>query len=88
TTSPKNAVRFLEAFSEIDVRERLASIHIPTLVIHSRGDKRIPLSIGRELAASIPNAQFVSLESNNHLLIGREPAAATFLNAIRHFLRA
>ncbi|MCK5745750.1 MAG: alpha/beta fold hydrolase, partial [Oricola sp.] len=88
TTSPENAVRFLEAFADIDVRERLASLNVPTLVIHSRGDKRIPLSTGRELAASIPNAQFISLESRNHLLIGREPAASDFVAAIRRFLDA
>ncbi|MEZ5929585.1 MAG: alpha/beta hydrolase, partial [Parvularculaceae bacterium] len=79
TTSPANAVRFLEAFSRIDVRERLSSINIPTLVIHSRGDRRIPLATGREFAASVPNAQFISVESNNHLLIGREPAAVEFI---------
>ena len=88
TTSPENAVRFLEAFAEIDVRDRLASLSVPTLIIHSRGDKRIPLATGRQLAASIPKAEFLSLESNNHLLIGREPAATDFLSAIRNFLQA
>jgi pimeloyl-ACP methyl ester carboxylesterase/DNA-binding SARP family transcriptional activator len=37
TTSPKNAVLFLEAFSQIDVRERLSDVQCPTLVLHSRG---------------------------------------------------
>lgn len=86
TTSPQNAARFLQAFSEIDVRHRLAQIKVPTLVIHSRGDQRIPLSTGRELAAAIPGAQFVGLESNNHLLIGREPASNVFISTIRQFL--
>lgn len=86
TTSPQNAVRFLRAFSEIDVRHRLARITVPTLVLHSRGDQRIPLATGRELAAAIPTAQFVGLESNNHLLIGREPASDAFIAAIRDFL--
>lgn len=86
TTSPRNAVRFLQAFSEIDVRHRLPELRVPTLVIHSRGDQRIPLSTGRELAAAIPGAQFVGLESNNHLLIGREPASDAFVAAIREFL--
>lgn len=86
TTSPRNAVRFLQAFSDIDVRHRLAKVNVPTLVIHSRGDQRIPLSIGRELAATIPGAQFVGLESNNHLLIGRESASEIFVAAIRRFL--
>ncbi|WP_233356273.1 alpha/beta hydrolase [Henriciella aquimarina] len=56
TTSPENAVRFLEAFSRIDVRDRLADVKVPTLVIHCRGDLRIPLASGREMAARIPDA--------------------------------
>jgi pimeloyl-ACP methyl ester carboxylesterase/DNA-binding SARP family transcriptional activator len=86
TTSPKNAVRFLEAFSRIDVRHRLASLNVPTLVIHSRGDQRIPLVTGREIAAAIPDAEFVGLDSPNHLLLGREPASQEFLSAVRGFL--
>ncbi len=87
TCSPENAIRFLEAFAVLDVRDRLEQIQVPTLVIHSRGDHRIPLATGRGLAARIPNAEFVSLESNNHLLIGREPASATFVEAVRAHLR-
>jgi pimeloyl-ACP methyl ester carboxylesterase len=86
TTSPRNAVRFLEAFSTIDVRKRLEALSVPTLVIHSRGDLRIPVATGRELATRIPGAQFVGLDSNNHLLLGREPASATFLQAVRQFI--
>jgi pimeloyl-ACP methyl ester carboxylesterase/DNA-binding SARP family transcriptional activator len=86
TTSPENAVRFLSAFGDIDVRDRLAELRVPTLVIHSLGDRRIPVSTGRELAASIPDAEFVGLNSDNHLLLGREPASETFLQAVRAFL--
>ncbi|MGA9334747.1 MAG: alpha/beta fold hydrolase [Rudaea sp.] len=86
TTSPKNAVRFLEAFSQIDVRHRLGELRVPTLVLHSRGDQRIPLRTGRAIAAAIPDAEFVSLDSPNHLLLGRELASAAFLVAVRSFL--
>jgi pimeloyl-ACP methyl ester carboxylesterase len=86
TTSPANAVRFLQAFSELDVRHHLGAVKAPTLVIHSRGDRRIPLATGRELATAIPSAEFVGLDSNNHLLIGREPAAADFTAAVRRFI--
>ncbi len=86
TTSPKNAVKFLEAFSRIDVRERLKDVRVPTLVMHSRGDVRVPVAMGRELAMQIPNAEFLGLDSNNHLLLGREPAALDFLQAVRHFI--
>lgn len=86
TTSPENAVRFLSAFGDIDVRHRLASVRVPTLVIHSLRDWRIPVRSGREIAASIPDAQFMSLESDGHLLLGREPAAQEFVDAVRRFI--
>ncbi|MBN8552231.1 MAG: alpha/beta fold hydrolase [Caulobacterales bacterium] len=88
TTSPRNAVRFLQAFSELDVRHRLAQVRAPTLVIHSLGDRRIPLTTGRDLATAIPSAEFEGLDSNNHLLIGREPAASQFVAAVRRFVAA
>lgn len=59
---------------------------MPTLVLHSRGDRRIPWEVGRELAAAIPQASLVTLESDNHLLLETEPAAAHFLRAVRDFL--
>lgn len=86
TTSPANAVRFLEAFSSIDVRHRLKDVKAPTLVLHSRGDLRIPVSIGRDLAMQIPNAEFIGLDSPNHLLLGRERASSEFVRAVREFL--
>lgn len=88
TTSPQNAARFQSAFGDIDVREQLAKVCVPTLVIHSVGDRRIPISYGREIAASIRNAEFVCLDSSNHLLIGQEPASQMFVQAVRDFISA
>ncbi|MBY8828900.1 alpha/beta hydrolase [Hephaestia mangrovi] len=87
TTSADNAVRFLEAFADIDVRERLKDVQAPTLVLHSRGDHRIPVATGRGLAARIPQAEFYGLDSDNHLLLGRELASRAFRDAIHRFLR-
>jgi pimeloyl-ACP methyl ester carboxylesterase/DNA-binding SARP family transcriptional activator len=86
TTSPENAARFLSAFGDIDVRDRLRQVGVPTLVIHSLRDRRIPVSSGRDIAASIPNAEFLGLESDGHLLLGREPASRVFVDAVRQFI--
>ena len=86
TTCAENAVRFLSAFGDIDVRDRLSAVTAETLVLHSRGDRRIPWETGRDLAAAIPNAKLVTLESDNHLLLEGEPASAVFVNAVREFL--
>ncbi len=88
TTSPENAVRFLSAFGDIDVRDQLAKLRVPTLVIHSLNDQRIPVDTGLELAMAIPNAEFVGLDSDNHLLLGREPASDAFVSAIEDFLKS
>lgn len=86
TTSPENAVRFLQAFSELDVRHRLADLQVPTLILHSRGDRRIPYATARDMALHIPGARLATLESDSHLLIGREPAAQAFVAAVRDFI--
>ena len=88
TVSAANAARFLEVFADIDVRDRLAQLDVPTLVMHARGDRRIPLAIGHQLAAQIPGAEFVTFASDNHLLLGREPASKLFVAHIRQFLEA
>jgi len=86
TTSPKNAARFLSVFGDIDVRHQLAKVKVPTLVIHSLRDERIPVQTGRDIASRIPNAEFVGIESDGHLLLGREPASKIFVDAVRDFI--
>ncbi len=86
TASPQNAARLLDAFGHIDVRHRLADIDVPTLVLHSRYDQRIPIDQGRDLAAGIRNAEFVPLESRHHLLVDNEPALQVCSDTIDRFL--
>ena len=86
TTSPDNAARLFDAFGRIDVQHSLAAVRAPTLVIHSRGDKFVPAHLGRELAAGIRGARFVSLETDNHLLVEGDPAIEPFLAELRGFL--
>lgn len=87
TTSPQNAARFQDAFGEIDVRHLLSQVRAPTIVLHSKGDQRIPLDQGRALAAGIPDAQFVTLNSRNHVLVDYEPAWQVCMQAINSFLK-
>jgi pimeloyl-ACP methyl ester carboxylesterase/DNA-binding CsgD family transcriptional regulator len=86
TTQPEIAVRILESFGEINVRALLPQVRVPTLVVHARGDARIPFEQGRLLAAEIPGARFVTLESRNHILIECEPAWERFCEAFVDFL--
>ena len=86
TTTPENAARTLRAFHEIDVSDVAARLEVPTLVMHSRGDARIPFEEGRRLAGLIPGATFVPLESSNHVILESEPAWRQFFDALHAFL--
>ena len=86
TTSPENAADLLSALGDVDVTDRLQEVQAPTLVIHARGDLRVPLSAGRDLAASIPDARFLMLETNNHLMPENDPAWPVCRDAIDAFL--
>lgn len=86
TTSPANAVRFLEVFGAIDVVELAPRVRCPTLILHSRHDVRVPVSQALELAALVPGSRLVLLDSRNHLLTEHEPAWEEFLDQIEQFL--
>jgi len=86
SVSPKNAVRLESEMHRIDVRDLAAQIKVPTLILHSREDEAVPFEEGRLLASLIPRAQFVALESKNHLLIENEAAWPKFVEAVRGFL--
>jgi pimeloyl-ACP methyl ester carboxylesterase/DNA-binding CsgD family transcriptional regulator len=85
TTTPEIAAHLMLARSEIDVRELLHQVRVPTLVIHAADDSVTPISASRELAAGIPNAEFVQLESRNHVLLEHEPAWARFKQIVLEF---
>ncbi|MDX1531609.1 MAG: alpha/beta hydrolase, partial [Rhodothermales bacterium] len=86
TTSPEMAVRFENEFSQIDVRDLLRRVDVPTLVLHARDDAVIPFAAGERLAAAIPGARFVPLDGSNHVLLEHEPAWPRFLAEVRAFL--
>lgn len=86
SVSPENAVRLESEMHRVDVRHLAPQIKVPTLVSHSREDEAVPFEEGRLLASLIPNAQFVALESKNHLLTEQEPAWPKFVAAFRSYL--
>lgn len=87
TTSPENAVRFQEAFGDIDVRHLLGEVKAPTLIVHAKDDQRIKIEHGRALAAAIPNSELLELDSPNHIILGDEPAWEPFIRHVMAFLR-
>lgn len=88
TATPEMAAHLLEMRGNVDITDLLARVQVPTLVIHAREDNVIPFSEGRLLASSIPGAQFVELESKNHILLEHEPAWTRFQEAVLEFTGA
>lgn len=86
STSPENAARFMREFNGIDVTALLAQVRCPTLVLHSTHDVRVPFAEGRLIAGAIPGAQFVPIDSGNHLLLEHEPGWQAWLDAVGAFL--
>jgi DNA-binding NarL/FixJ family response regulator len=60
-------------------------VRTPTLVLHASHDQVAPLSQGKLLAAQIPGATFVELDSHNHVLLEHEPAWQQFQQAVLEF---
>jgi pimeloyl-ACP methyl ester carboxylesterase/DNA-binding CsgD family transcriptional regulator len=83
---PENAASIVETLYQLDVTAEAQRTRVPTLVLHSRHDARVPFEEGRQLAALIPGARFVPLESRNHVLLASEPAWTQFLQEFRGFL--
>jgi class 3 adenylate cyclase/pimeloyl-ACP methyl ester carboxylesterase len=87
SASPEGAVRYLETTSALDVREYLPRVKAPTLVMHIRDDVRVPIKLGREIAAGIPGARFVALPGKNHVLLEQDPGLPRFFEEVKEFLR-
>jgi pimeloyl-ACP methyl ester carboxylesterase/DNA-binding CsgD family transcriptional regulator len=88
TTTGDVAASIFEARAVVDVSDLLALVQVPTLVLHGRSDEVVPVEEGRRLAAGIPGAEFVELDSRNHVLLEHEPAWQRFCEAVLRFARA
>jgi len=85
SASARNARMMWDAFNGFDIREVASDITAPTLVFHGRRDAMVPFEAGRQLASLIPNARFVPLESNNHILRSDEGAWGAFCRELDDF---
>jgi len=64
--TPASAREWFRITMEIDVRDVLPAIRVPTLVIHRTGDRVIPVEAGRYLAEHIPDAKLAELPGDDH----------------------
>ena len=85
TATADVAARIMEFRLNIDVAELLPQVGVPTLVLHARADEAVEPAQGRLLAARIPGATLVELDSRNHILLESEPAWARFKEEVLAF---
>jgi len=82
--SPGAAVSLTRMNAEIDVRQILPSIRVPTLIVHRKGDRCIKVEEGRYLSERIPGSKYVELPGDDHLpFVGDQEA---ILNQMEEFL--
>ena len=71
-----------------DATGDLGRLTLPTLILHSVGDRMNDFERSRVLASGIPDARLVPLQSANHIVLEDEPAWRVFVEEVGAFLRA
>ena len=82
--SPASVVEILRLNLEIDVREILPAIGVPTLILHREGDRTVDIENARFLAREIPGARLVEQPGEDHApMVGDQDA---LLGEVEEFL--
>jgi pimeloyl-ACP methyl ester carboxylesterase len=71
---------------KLNVLDDLAKVRAPTLVIHTRMCSIHPAAEGRRVAAGVPGAEFMEVDSSNAFLIASDPAFDRAYGATLEFL--
>jgi DNA-binding winged helix-turn-helix (wHTH) protein len=88
SSSGDMAARLRVACDDIDITALLPQVRVPTLVIHARKDNVSPIEQARVLAAGIAGAQFMTLDSENHIPVPDDPVWPRLMEAIETFAAA
>jgi pimeloyl-ACP methyl ester carboxylesterase/DNA-binding CsgD family transcriptional regulator len=86
--SSDSFARRFRVLYDLDVAPLARRVGCPTLVTHSTHDPWVPIEEGQYLASLIPQAQFVPIRSQNHLLLEHEPGWRHWLDELRSFIPA
>ena len=86
TVSSQMAARLLSSRADVDVRHLQDRVTAPTLVLHPNREEVVPFAQGQQLARELPDAEFVELDSRNHIVLRHEPAWARIKEAVLDFL--
>ena len=81
------AAHIMHARTTLDVRALAPRVQCPTLVLHAEGDQIVPVALGRDLAAAIPGARFVTLPTRNHIPLASDAGFELFCRTVTEFVR-
>jgi class 3 adenylate cyclase len=84
SASPGMLGSLVAMFLDLDVRDVVSSVHVPTLVLHRRYDRLVNVRNGRWLAEHLPNARLVELPGMDHVSWYEDPERT--LGEIQEFL--
>jgi class 3 adenylate cyclase len=68
SASPGAAVALMRMNTQIDVRDVLPTIRVPTLVLHRVDDRDVNVEEARWIATQIPGAKYVELPGDEHII--------------------
>ncbi len=67
-TSPRGAIGLIDLYGQLDVRDALQLVSVPTLVMHTADDRLVPAALGRHLADQIEGARYLEFPGGDHLI--------------------
>jgi len=86
SVTPSGMRQLLAQLRALDLRGVLADIRVPTLVVHGTRDEVFPVTHGRYLAAHVPGARLVEVDSDFHVFFMDAATTAVTLASIEEFL--
>ena len=89
SASPNAARKVFEMVADIDIRDVLPTIRVPTLIVHNARDRTVPVEYSRYMAERIPGAKYVELDGADHVPFSGNTDAIVdeieeFLTGMRH----
>jgi len=89
SASPSAAANIMRMNCQIDIRHVLPSIRVPTLLLHTVGDRTISVEASRYMARHVAGAKLVELPGDDHLpFLGASEQlleeVEEFLTGVRH----
>ena len=87
SATPEMAARVRTAIDAIDIMDVISKVKAPTLVIHARHETLNPIAQGRLIASRIRNAEFMEVDSPNHIILPSHPTFDEIISAKLAFIR-